>query len=239
MSASKIEWTEHTWNPVTGCSKISSGCKNCYAESFAKRLQAMGVEKYNKGFGVSLHREELLAPYQWKKPRIVFVNSMSDMFHERIPFEFVKDVFTVMNDNPRHIFQVLTKRSGILFDYARHLSWTNNIWMGVSVESMHERYRIDHLRSTNAAVKFLSCEPLLGDLRELNLSEIDWVIAGGESGRNARPMKEEWVQNILEQCENTETPFFFKQWGGFNKKKHGRLLNGQTYDEWPSYAQYS
>lgn len=236
MAQSKIEWTEHTWNPITGCSKISPGCKNCYAESFSKRLKAMKVEKYKRGFSVVQHREELLRPYQWKKPKMVFVNSMSDLFHERVDFDFVQDIFTVMNDNENHIFQVLTKRSGILFDYSFRLNWSNNIWMGVSIESKHEKYRIDHLRLINAKIKFLSIEPLIGDLGDINLEGIDWVIVGGESGINARPMKNEWVQNILDQCIETSTPFFFKQWGGINKKKNGRILNGRTYDSMPLYT---
>ena len=196
----------------------------------------MGQEKYNRGFNVVQHRNELLRPYSWKKPKIVFVNSMSDLFHERVKYEFVQDVFTVMNDNPRHIFQVLTKRSGILFDYASHMEWGNNIWMGVSVESRHEKHRIEHLRDIPAKVKFLSIEPLLGNIGVLDLKNIDWVIVGGESGKGARPMKEEWVQNILIQCDEANIPFFFKQWGGFHKKKNGRMLNGRSYNEMPIHA---
>ncbi len=233
MAQSSIEWTEMTWNPTTGCNKISAGCKYCYAETMSKRLQAMGVEKYKDGFELRLHPDALQIPYTWKTPKIVFVNSMSDLFHKDVPLSFIKKVFDVMNDNPQHVFQVLTKRSNILLRYNNELRWGHNIWMGVSVENSKVTRRIDHLRATTARVKFLSCEPLIDSLPNMNLESIDWVIVGGESGRQPRPMDEEWVLDILEQCRASGTKFFFKQWGGTNKKKTGRLLLDQTWDEMP------
>src|SRR5690554_1413428 len=233
MAQSSIEWTEMTWNPTTGCTKISAGCKFCYAEVMSKRLKAMGVDKYKDGFKVRIHPETLNIPYTWKSSKVVFVNSMSDLFHEDIPLDFIKQVFHVMNDNPQHVFQVLTKRADRLFELHKHLKWTHNIWMGVSVEDNRVIERIDYLRKTKAKVKFLSLEPLIGALANLNLKKIDWVIVGGESGHKPRPMKPEWVIDIQEQCENAEAAFFFKQWGGRNKKATGRLLNGRTYDEMP------
>jgi protein gp37 len=233
MAQSSIEWTEMTWNPTTGCSKISAGCKFCYAEIMSKRLQAMGIEKYKDNFEVRTHEASLRIPYSWKHSKVVFVNSMSDLFHKDVPLEFIKKVFAVMNDNPQHVFQVLTKRAERLFEVHKQLKWTHNIWMGVSVENDLVKDRIDYLRRTNARVKFLSCEPLLGPLKKLNLKKIDWVIVGGESGRTPRPMDTDWVLDIQQQCENKEVPFFFKQWGGKNKKLSGRLLNGKTYDEMP------
>jgi protein gp37 len=233
MAKTKIEWTEDTWNPTTGCNKISSGCLNCYAEKMSFRLQKMGSIKYKDGFNLAIHPNSLREPYGWKKPRMVFVNSMSDLFHEKIPFEFIKQVFKVMNDNPRHTFQVLTKRSQILEEFSKHLTWTKNIWMGVTVEDENQLFRIDNLRKTDARIKFLSCEPLLSDLGKMNLHGIHWVIVGGESGAKSRPVKEIWVQNILKQCKNERIPFFFKQWGGFNKKKNGKTLNNRTYTEIP------
>jgi len=233
MSKSKIEWTGSTWNPSTGCSKISSGCTNCYAEKMSFRLQKMGNPKYKDGFKLTTHCESLEEPYTWKKPRLVFVNSMSDIFHEEIPFDFIEKVFKIMNDNPKHTFQVLTKRSDALEKYSKLLTWSKNIWMGVTVEDENQLFRIDSLRNTDAHIKFLSCEPLLSDLGQLNLQGINWVIVGGESGARSRPMAEIWVQNILKQCEQKKIPFFFKQWGGFNKKKNGKTLNGRTYTEMP------
>lgn len=235
MAQSSIEWTEMTWNPTTGCTKISAGCKFCYAEVMAKRLQAMGVEKYKDAFKVRTHPDALNTPYTWKQPKIVFVNSMSDLFHPEIPLSFIKRVFKVMNDNPQHVFQVLTKRSERLLELHGKLKWTHNIWMGVSVEDKRVIQRIDNLRQTNARVKFLSCEPLIGPLENMNLADIDWVIVGGESGRKPRPMNPDWALDIQEQCAKAEVAFFFKQWGGTNKKKAGRLLNGRTYDEMPNY----
>lgn len=233
MAQSSIEWTEMTWNPTTGCDKISAGCKFCYAEIMSKRLQAMGVEKYKDNFEVRTHESALNIPYSWKSSKIVFVNSMSDLFHKDVPLEFIKKVFTVMNDNPQHVFQVLTKRAVRLFELHKELKWTHNIWMGVSVENDRVRDRINYLQKTNAKVKFLSLEPLIGPLYKLNLNKIDWVIAGGESGHNPRPMKPEWVLDIQEQCKKNDVAFFFKQWGGKNKKAAGRILNGRTYDEMP------
>lgn len=233
MSKSSIEWTEMTWNPTTGCTKVSQGCKYCYAEIMSKRLQAMGVEKYKDNFEVRTHPDALRVPYTWKKSKIVFVNSMSDLFHKDVPLSFIQDVFQVMRDNPQHVFQVLTKRAERLLELSPHLKWTHNIWMGVSVEDQKVEGRIDLLRQTDAKVKFLSLEPLIGPLPNLNLSKIDWVIVGGESGHNPRPMKADWVIDIQEQCEKSEVAFFFKQWGGKNKKQAGRLLNGKTYDEMP------
>ncbi|MBI2730473.1 MAG: phage Gp37/Gp68 family protein [Sphingobacteriales bacterium] len=233
MAQSSIEWTEMTWNPTTGCNKISAGCKYCYAEVMARRLQAMGIEKYSKGFELQLHEDALNVPYTWKHPKVVFVNSMSDLFHKDVPLSFIKKVFKVMKENPQHTFQVLTKRSDILLKYHEKLTWAHNIWMGVSVEDARVKHRIDDLRKTNAKVKFLSCEPLIGPLHKLNLKKIDWVIVGGESGRKPRPMDVDWVLDIQQQCEKASVAFFFKQWGGTNKKKTGRLLNGRTYDEMP------
>lgn len=235
MAQSSIEWTEMTWNPVTGCTKISSGCKYCYAEVMAKRLQAMGIEKYKDAFKLRIHEDALTIPYTWKKQKIVFVNSMSDLFHKDVPFEFIQKVFKVMNENPQHTFQVLTKRADRLLKLHSKLHWTHNIWMGVSVEDARVRHRIDLLSQTNARTKFLSCEPLIGPLPNMNLGDIDWVIVGGESGKKARPMNENWVLDIMDQCKDSNVAFFFKQWGGTNKKKSGRILNGRTYDEMPEF----
>ncbi len=234
MAQTNIEWTEMTWNPTTGCNKISAGCKFCYAEVMTRRLQAMGIDKYSKGFKIRTHEDALLTPKTWKSSKVVFVNSMSDLFHKDVPLEFIKRVFKTMNECPQHTFQVLTKRSDILLKYHKELNWTHNIWMGVSVEDSRVTNRIDDLRKTNARTKFLSCEPLIGPLPKLNLKKIDWVIVGGESGRTPRPMDADWVLNIQEQCEKSNVAFFFKQWGGTNKKKAGRLLNGKTYDEMPA-----
>ncbi len=233
MAQSSIEWTEMTWNPVTGCTKISAGCKYCYAEVMSKRLQAMGVEKYKDAFKLTLHEEALKIPATWKRQKIVFVNSMSDLFHKDVPLEFIQKVFTVMNENPQHVFQVLTKRAHRLLQIHQELKWSHNIWMGVSVENEKVMNRIGLLQQTNARNKFLSCEPLIGPLPKMNLTNIDWVIVGGESGHNARPMNTEWVLDIMDQCKAAEVAFFFKQWGGTNKKKTGRVLNGRTYDDMP------
>jgi protein gp37 len=236
MATSSIEWTEMTWNPTTGCTKISAGCKFCYAEVMTRRLKGMGQEKYKDGFKVvKPHRDSLETPYTWKGSKVVFVNSMSDLFHTSIPLSFIKEVFEVMNDNPQHVFQVLTKRADRLFEVHKELKWTHNIWMGVSVEDERVKDRIDYLRKTRAKVKFLSLEPLIGPLPNLNLKKIDWVIVGGESGHRPRPMDAEWVLDIQEQCKAVGVPFFFKQWGGRNKKASGRILNGKTYDEMPEY----
>jgi protein gp37 len=233
MAQSKIEWTEVTWNPTTGCTKISEGCRFCYAEIMSRRLQAMGQPKYKNGFKLTLHPNTLTIPYTWKKPRIVFVNSMSDLFHKNIPLDYIRKVFRVMKDNRMHTFQVLTKRADILTQYNSLLDWPPNIWMGVTVENQKVIERIDYLRNTSAFIKFLSLEPLIGPIHNLNLYNIDWVIVGGESGPKARPMKKEWVLDIKDQCDKAGVKFFFKQWGGFNKKKSGRLLEGKTYNEMP------
>lgn len=233
MAQSSIEWTEMTWNPTTGCDKISAGCKFCYAEVMSKRLQAMGVEKYKDNFEVRTHEDALKIPYTWKNSKVVFVNSMSDLFHKDIPLDFIKKVFKVMNSNPQHVFQVLTKRAERLYELHTELKWTHNIWMGVSVENEKVKGRIDFLRQTNARVKFLSLEPLIGPLPNLDLKKIDWVIVGGESGHRPRPMDADWVIDIQEQCKKNDVAFFFKQWGGKNKKSSGRMLNGRTYDEMP------
>lgn len=239
MAQSSIEWTEMTWNPVTGCDKISAGCKFCYAEVMSKRLKAMGVEKYQNEFKLTIHEEELSTPYTWKKSKVVFVNSMSDLFHKDVPVEFIQRVFRVMKENPQHVFQVLTKRTDVMLYYDKEgwLDWSHNIWMGVSVENAKVMNRIDLLRQSNARTKFLSFEPLIGPLPNLKLKGIDWVIVGGESGRKPRPMKKEWVLDIKKQCEKSDVAFFFKQWGGTNKKKTGNLLDGKKYLEMPEYEQ--
>ena len=232
-SASQIEWTETTWNPVTGCSKISPGCKHCYAERMAKRLRAMGAAKYRNGFEVAIHPATLDEPLRWSKPRLVFVNSMSDLFHDAVPTDFIQSVFAVMNRASRHTFQVLTKRPQRAVAMSGSLDWSPNIWLGVSVESAAWLERIDRLRATGAATKFLSLEPLLGPLSSLDLADIHWVIAGGESGPGARPMEADWVREIRDRCLCQRVPFFFKQWGGVFKKRTGRVLDGRTWDEMP------
>lgn len=233
---SQIEWTESTWNPVTGCTKISDGCKNCYAERLALRLKAMGQPNYRDGFALTLQPQALELPLNWKKPQTIFVNSMSDLFHKDIPLDYIKRVFDVMAKAHWHNFQVLTKRADRLKEVSAELNWTPNIWMGVSVENQKVVQRIDDLRETGAHIKFLSVEPLLGNLPNLNLRGIDWVIVGGESGPKARPMQENWVLEIRDQCQAFDVPFFFKQWGGVRKHKTGRLLEGKTWDEMPRLA---
>ena len=230
---SAIEWTQATWNPVTGCTKISPGCKHCYAERMAKRLQAMGQPNYADGFSVAPHDHVLELPLTWKKARTIFVNSMSDLFHKAVPVDFVFRVFDVMRRANWHQYQLLTKRSSRLLELNPRLSWLPNVWMGVSVETQDYVYRIDHLRQTNAHTKFLSVEPLLGPLSDLDLAGIDWVIVGGESGPGARPMKAEWVTSIRDQCHQSRVPFFFKQWGGPQKKRTGRELEGRVWDDMP------
>jgi protein gp37 len=230
---SAIEWTEATWNPVTGCTKISSGCKNCYAERMTRRLQAMGQSNYTSGFRVRTHKKVLALPSQWKKSRRVFVNSMSDLFHEKVPKKFILDVFQIMHMTPQHTFQILTKRSENLRKLNQIISWPDNVWMGVTVESIDYLFRIEDLRNTAAKIKFISFEPLLGRISKVNLNGIDWVIVGGESGPTARPMSLLWVEEIRDLCLKAQIPFFFKQWGGYNKKKSGRTLNGRTWDEMP------
>jgi len=234
--ASAIEWTESTWNPLTGCTKISPGCKRCYAERMALRLQAMGQPNYANGFDLALHEDALALPLKWKKPQTIFVNSMSDLFHKAVPVDFILKTFDVMRCADWHQFQVLTKRSDRLLELSPKLPWKPHIWMGVSVETFPYVSRIDDLRKTRAAVKFLSLEPLLGPLPRLNLEGIDWVIVGGESGPGARPMDPDWVVEIRDQCLAARVPFFFKQWGGTRKKKSGRQLDGRTWDEMPTMA---
>jgi protein gp37 len=228
-----IEWTHGTWNPLTGCTKISPGCKNCYAECMARRLKAMGSPNYRNGFELTLHDHVLGMPLRWKRPKMVFVNSMSDLFHVDVPTEFILKVFEVMRLARQHQFQVLTKRAERLSALNDELPWPDNVWMGVTVESGDYCFRIDHLRRTKARVKFLSIEPLLGPIPNLDLDGIDWVIVGGESGPKARPMESAWVTDIRDQCLNAGVLFFFKQWGGKNKKKAGRLLEGRTWDQKP------
>lgn len=237
MKPSKIEWTEATWNPSTGCTKISAGCANCYAEIMTRRLNAMGMEKYKNGFELTCHYNDLKLPYSWKKPRIIFVNSMSDLFHEDMPFEFIKAVFVVMNNCPQHTFQVLTKRADVLEKYYTLLDWTPNIWMGVTVENSKVTHRIDSLRKVPAFVKFLSVEPMISAIPNMNLLGIDWVIVGGESGPKSRPLREEWVIDVKNQCEENGISFFFKQWGGKNKKAAGKVLQGKIYCQIPSAAE--
>ncbi len=233
MAASKIEWTDATWNPVTGCNKISPGCKHCYAERLSKRLKATGMAKYRNGFAVTLHPDTLDIPLRWRKPRSIFVNSMSDLFHVDVPDEFIAQVFDVMTRAHWHRFQVLTKRPERVASLNAKLPWPNQIWMGASVESQDYIHRIDLLRETDAAIKFLSLEPLLGPLPNLDLDGIDWVIVGGESGPGARPMEADWARDIRDQCQAAGVPFHFKQWGGVFKKRHGRVLDGRTWDEMP------
>jgi protein gp37 len=234
---SAIEWTESTWNPLTGCTKISPGCKHCYAERMALRLQAMGQPNYANGFKLTLQENALELPLKWKKPQAIFVNSMSDLFHKSVPEEFILRTFDVMRRANWHRYQVLTKRSDRLMELSPILPWNTHIWMGVSVENLDYAFRIEHLRRTGATVKFLSLEPLLGPLPGLNLEGIDWVIVGGESGPGARPMDPGWVLDIRDQCLDAGVPFFFKQWGGTRKKKSGRELEGRTWDEMPAFAQ--
>ena len=230
----EIEWTEATWNPITGCTKVSAGCRHCYAERMAVRLQAMGQPNYANGFKLTLQPRMLSLPLTWKRPLTIFVNSMSDLFHPDVPFEYVQDVFAIMEQAYWHRFQVLTKRADRLESVSKQLNWSSNVWMGVSVE--HSRFvnRIDHLRCTGAAVKFLSLEPLLGPLPKLDLRGIDWVIVGGESGPGARPLRAAWVTEIRDQCIDAEVPFFFKQWGGTRKKLTGRTLDGETWSQMPA-----
>lgn len=240
-----IEWTEVTWNPTTGCDRITAGCDNCYALALSKRLKAMGAAKYQNdgdartsgpGFGITVHEEMLAEPYKWRQPRVVFVNSMSDLFHAKVPIGFVRDVFAVIADTPQHTYQVLTKRSMRLRRVAEKLDWPDNLWMGVSVENADVLGRVDDLRAVPAAVRFLSCEPLLGSLEGIRLGGIGWVIAGGESGHGYRPMELAWARSIRDACVDAEVPFFFKQWGGHTPKKLGRELDGRVWAEMPTVS---
>lgn len=235
MNKTKIQWTEMTWNPITGCTKISDGCQNCYAARMAKRLKAMGNPRYINEFEVTVHKDLLEVPLDIKQPKMIFVNSMSDLFHKDVPDDIIIKVFETMNKAHWHTFQVLTKRPErvLEMDQAGLLKWSSNIWMGTTVENDKYIDRIDKLRKTKANIKFLSCEPLLGSLKDISLEEIDWVIVGGESGPKSREMKKEWVLELKELCEKYGVAFFFKQWGGINKKKSGRLLDGKTYDDYP------
>ena len=233
MANSKIEWTESTWNPVTGCTKASEGCLNCYAERMAKRLKAMGQANYANGFEVTMHPNVLEYPLKWKKSQVIFVNSMSDLFHEDVPLEFIRQIFDVMKRADWHTFQILTKRAKRLEELAPLLDWPQNVWMGVTVENASCAYRIDRLRTVPAAVLFLSMEPLLSAVDDMNLEGIGWVIVGGESGPGARPIQKQWVRGIRKQCREAKVPFFFKQWGGINKKRAGRELDSRIYDEMP------
>ena len=240
-----IEWTEATWNPTTGCDRTSIGCDNCYALTLAKRLKAMGNPRYERdgdpklsgpGFGLTLHYDLLDRPRRWRRPRLIFVNSMSDLFHAEVPLDFIQKVFAVMADTPQHTYQVLTKRSKRLASVARDLDWPPNVWMGVTVETPRYAFRIDHLRSVDAAVRFISAEPLLEGLPNLDLTDIHWLIAGGESGPRARRIEEEWVLDLRDQCAAADVAFFFKQWGGRTPKARGRELQGQFHDAMPIAA---
>jgi protein gp37 len=240
---SAIEWTEATWNPTTGCDRISAGCDNCYALTLAKRLKAMGSPKYQAdgdprtsgpGFGVNVHESDLMLPLRWREPRVVFVNSMSDLFHARVPISFIQRVFGVMTSTPHHTYQVLTKRATRMARFADRLPWPTNVWMGVSVENNVQLARIDALRATPAAIRFVSAEPLLGSLQGIDLSGIDWVIAGGESGPRARPVQPAWVRELRDECLTADVAFFFKQWGGRTPKAGGRVLDGRTWDDMPA-----
>lgn len=240
MKTTKIEWTDKTWNPITGCTKFSAGCQNCYAEVMARRLQAMGQEKYKKGFTLTLHEDSLQEPMLWKKPHTIFVCSMSDLFHKDVSFDFIDKVMNIIKQTPHHRYQILTKRAERMKEYFSNRENPKNVWLGVTVENKMSKSRIDVLRTLNAPIRFLSCEPLLEDLGVIDLGNIDWVIVGGESGRCARPMLEEWVLSIKKQCEKQETAFFFKQWGtwgsdGVKRSKHlnGKKINGRIYQEMP------
>lgn len=233
MNKTKIEWTDATWNPVTGCTKVSSGCQNCYAEKMAKRLYAMGNPRYKNGFGITIHEDLLNKPLELKTSRMIFVNSMSDLFHKDVPEDFIIKVFKIMNQASWHVFQVLTKRPQRLFEMQDKLKFTDNIWIGTSVESPDVFDRINYIRNLPAKIRFLSCEPLLEELTDLDLRNINWVVVGGESGGNARPIEVEWVRHIRDECFRLKIPFFFKQWGGWNKKKNGKELDGKIHIESP------
>jgi len=229
----RIEWTESTWNPVTGCTKISAGCEHCYAERMARRLQAMGKHAYRNGFSVTLHEDKVDLPLRWREPQMIFVNSMSDLFHQKVPAEFIRKVFDVMREASHHRFQVLTKRARRMAQFGATIEWPDNVWAGVTVENEDCRFRMDHLKEVPGRVKFVSFEPLLTALPNLDLEGIDWVIVGGESGPGARPMQAAWATDIRDQCLDAGVPFFFKQWGGVAKKRAGRKLEGRTWDEMP------
>ena len=240
MKKSKIEWTEQTWNPSVGCNKVSSGCQNCYAETMARRLKAMGTKGYENGFEFTIMPERLEQPLNIKKPAKFFVNSMSDLFHEKMPFAYLDAIFEIIEKTPRHTYQILTKREILMAEYFKDKVLPKNVWLGVTVENSKTKHRIDYLRNINATIRFISMEPLLEDVVDLNLENIHWVIVGGESGMQARPMKSDWALNIKKQCEQQNVAFFFKQWGAWgvdgvkrNKKLNGRKLDGKIYDEYP------
>ena len=233
MNKTKIEWTESTWNPITGCSEASTGCLNCYAKKMAKRLKAMGNPRYKNGFEVTIHEDLFELPLKTKESKIIFVCSMSDLFHESISFEVIGQIFDIMEEANWHIFQVLTKRSSRLLEFSKTRKIPQNVWIGVTVEHESVKSRLDHIKQVDAKVRFLSCEPLVGSLKELDFTGIDWIVVGGESGSSSRPLKEEWVLEIRDQCETKRIKFFFKQWGGWNKKKNGKLLQGKIYDQMP------
>jgi Bacteriophage protein gp37 len=233
MAQSKIEWTKETWNPVTGCTKFSAGCANCYALTFARRLKAMGNPRYSNGFNVTIHNDLFLKPYEWKKPKLVFVNSMSDLFHEDVPDEVILKLFDIMNQNTIHTFQILTKRANRLAELSNQINWTSNIWMGVTIENKASLYRCEKLKQTGAHVKFISAEPLLESISEIDLRDIDWLIVGGESGAGYRTLEKEWVIELRDLALKNETAFFFKQWGGFHHNKAGSDLDGKSYKEYP------
>jgi len=230
---SSIEWTDATWNPVTGCTKVSPGCKFCYADRMAKRLQAMGQPRYRDGFKLTLQADVVELPLQWHSPRMIFVNSMSDLFHEDVPVEYIQRCFETMRLANQHIFQILTKRPERAAELRNTLPWSSNVWMGTSIESQEYIWRVAELRRIPASVRFLSIEPLIGPVARLPLQQIDWVIVGGESGPGARPMEEAWVVTIRDRCVRYQVPFFFKQWGGIQKSRTGRVLEGRTWDEMP------
>lgn len=233
IMGTKIEWTEETWNPVTGCTKFSAGCEHCYAATFARRLKAMGNRRYINGFDVTVHRDLFTKPLEWKKSKMIFVNSMSDLFHEEVPEADILAIFDIMNKATNHTFQILTKRAKRLVQLSPQIKWTDNIWMGVSVENKATIYRCEELKKTGAKVKFVSAEPLLESISEINLKGIDWLIVGGESGPQSRKMEESWVVELRNLSQENNIPFFFKQWGGTNKKKSGSLLQGKQYKQYP------
>jgi protein gp37 len=233
--STKIEWTEETWNPITGCTKCSAGCEHCYAATFARRLQAMGMSRYRNGFEITIHRDLFQKPLEWKKSKMIFVNSMSDLFHEDISKKDILAIFDTMNKAKHHTFQVLTKRSKRLLELSENIKWTNNIWMGVSIENKATISRAEDLKQTGAQIKFISAEPLLESISEIDLNKIDWLIVGGESGPQYRPMAEAWVLELRDLAKQTNTPFFFKQWGGLRKKNNGSELQGEYYKEYPSF----
>jgi len=234
VTKSKIEWTEATWNPITGCTKVSDGCQNCYAEKMANRLYEMGNHRYKNKFNVTVHPELIEQPLKWHKPRIIFVNSMSDLFHEKVEFSYIKAIFNVMNKAKQHIFQILTKRTERLANCAPLLPWSDNIWQGITIENAKYLHRIENLKSVPARIRFISFEPLIGPVSKIDLDDIHWVIVGGESGPKARAIKAAWVRNIKHQCMEKNVPFFFKQWGGIQKNKNGRTLDCEVWDQYPA-----